>query len=388
MDADIIIMGGGAAGLMGAHLAGATGARVLVLERGSAPARKVLASGGGHCNVTNTSADHTRYISGNPSFTRSALARYTPADALAYLRQHGIAYEEREEGRVFLLGSSRAMKDALLHDCRAAGVRVGLNAGVRSARKTGGAFTVETARGTFSTPRFVIAAGGQSWESLGATPDGYALARAFGHTVTPLRPGLVPLVLGRSNPLQGLAGLAFRASVSTGGHAYTDQVLVTHKGLSGPAILQASSHWREGEPVMLDLLPGMDAREWLDARRGSSRELRAVLAEALPRRLASALALSLDLPGPVRSLPDKAIRTVADALCAFTLRPTGTEGYPRAEVTVGGVDTREVSSRTMESALVPGLHFIGEVLDVTGELGGYNLHWAWASAHALAGSLA
>jgi len=380
--ADALILGAGASGLMCARTAAHRGKRVLVLDHGPRAARKVLASGGGHCNYTNLMAGPSRYQSDNPHFTRSALARYSPSDALDLLREHNIRYETRQEGQIFLKGSAALIADALMDDSLRAKATVVLGAKVSTVRLSDGSFEVMTSKGAFRAPRLVVAMGGKSWSALGATGTGYQIARQFGHDITELRPGLVPLSLKGKSPFSGISGLAFRATVTASGHEFTGDALVTHRGLSGPAILQASSYWLPGQSIRLDLLPGEDARQWLMEHRDSRMELRTLLAQKLPKRLASAMASHLGGPSPMNSFSDRQLRKFADTLGGLDIYPSGTEGFPKAEVTVGGVDTAKVSSKSMESQLTPGLFFTGEVLDVTGELGGFNLHWAWASGHA------
>lgn len=403
----LIILGAGASGLMAASLAARNGQSVIVLDHGPRPARKVLVSGGGRCNFTNlgtgasdyASHYYSHYISANPQFTRSALARYTPEQALEFLDAHNIRYEVREQGRVFLKKSATQVVDALVRDCQRAGVNIVLKAEIISATHGAGGFAVKTSKGEFQSRRLVIATGGKSWKGIGATGLGYQLAGQFGHTVTELRPGLVPLVLGgKSNPFKDLSGISFTGEITvatnTGRHSYTDEVLVTHRGISGPAVLQASSHWQKGTALWLNFLPDLPSLAdnsvlvWLTKNRHRKTELKNLLAERLPKRLAHALAGHFGGSAPMNSYADKTLRQIAQGLDSMELRPTGTEGFKNAEVTTGGVDTRGVSSKTMESLILPGLYITGEVLDVTGELGGYNLHWAWASAHAAGEALA
>ena len=386
--ADIIILGAGASGLMCASLASSKGQTVTVLDSGPRPARKVLVSGGGKCNYTNLNADASHYISSNPSFTRSALARFSPDNALEFLDAHNIKYEVREQCRVFLIKSAAQVADALVNDCQKAGGKIVLKADIASVSQAGDGFTVKTSKGEFQSKQLVIATGGKSWKGIGATGLGYQLARQFGHEVTELRPGLVPMVLGASgNPFKGLSGISFTCEVTEvkSGRAFTDEVLITHRGISGPAVLQASSHFQNGGLLKLNILPGEDTEDvlgWLTENRSRKTELKNLLAERLPKRLAYALSENSGGSAPMNSYADKTLSHIAGMLNSMELRPSATEGFPNAEVTVGGVDTRRVSSKTMESLITPGLYITGEVLDVTGELGGYNLHWAWASAHA------
>ncbi len=392
-EADVIILGAGASGLMCASLASGSDQsvagsdrKITVLDHGPRAARKVLISGGGRCNFTNLNADASHYISQNPRFARSALARFTPEDALHFLDAHKIRYEVRQEGRVFLKKSALHVIDALLKDCQKAGVNLVLKTEIIGVSHDADGFTVTTSNGAFVGKRLVIATGGKSWKGIGATGLGYQLARQFGHEVTALRPGLVPLVLGGENPFKGLSGISFTGQIivktGSGQYSCTDEVLVTHRGLSGPAVLQASSFWQDGGLIKLNFLSGEDALTWLTDNRSRRTELKNLLAERLPKRLAYALAEHLGGSSPMNSYADKSLRLIAQRLSSMELRPQGTEGFNNAEVTVGGVDTRRVSSKTMESLIQPGLYIIGEVLDVTGALGGYNLHWAWASAHA------
>ncbi len=398
---DVLILGAGASGLMCASLAAGSGQppsgssqKITVLDHGPRAARKVLVSGGGRCNYTNLNADASHYISQNPRFARSALARFTPGDALEFLDAHKIRHEVRQHGRVFLKKSALQVADALVRDCQKSGVNIVLKAEILSVSHDADVFTVTTSKGAFACKRLVIAMGGKSWKGIGATGLGYQLARQFGHEVTPLRSGLVPMVLGSNNPFKGLSGISFTGEVmvegmvdgKTGRRSYADEVLVTHRGLSGPAVLQASSLWQDGGHMKLNFLPDVDALLWLTENQSRRTELKNLLAEHLPKRLAKRLAdrLAEHLGGsaPMNSYSGKTLCQIARTLNSMELRPQGTEGFAQAEVTVGGVDTRRISSKTMESLITPGLYITGEVLDVTGELGGYNLHWAWASAHA------
>ncbi len=353
---------------------------MLVLEHGPRAARKVLVSGGGQCNFTNLNADFTRYQSDNPDFPRSALSRFTPRTVLDLLHEHRIDWEEREDGKIFLTQSAARVVEALVHDCRESGAKVLFGQSINSVKKQGDAFEISTVKGVFSGKRLVVATGGKSWKSLGSTGFGYQLARQFGHDITELRPGLVPLVLSGKTVFMGLSGISFRAGVTTARRTFSGDVLVTHRGLSGPAVLQASSFWRESESLLLNFMPGEDAGNWLVAHGRERIELKNLLAQRLPRRLAHGLAAHCGGSAPMHSLSERRLRLIAEVLGAFELIPSGTEGFGHAEVTVGGVDTRHVSSKNMESLITPGLFFIGELLDVTGELGGFNLHWAWASA--------
>lgn len=384
---EVLVIGGGAAGLMCAATAGARGRSVLVIEHANRVGKKILMSGGGRCNFTNTGASPANYLSDNPHFCRSALARYTPRDFIALVERHRIAYHEKELGQLFCDDSSKHIVAMLVAECEAAGVRIATGCAVeRVAAREGGGYTVHTAQGVFAAPSLVVASGGLSIPSMGASGFGYALARQFGHTVLPTRAGLVPLTLsGRpQEQLADLAGVSLPVRATAGKVAFDNAMLVTHRGISGPAILQISSYWQPGQPLHLDLLPGQDALAVLQAQRAArpAAELKTVLGDLLPRRFAQRLCEHWLPNRPMRQFNDPQLRQAAELLRAWPLVASGTEGYRTAEVTLGGVDTREVSQATFESKRAPGLHFIGEVLDVTGWLGGYNFQWAWASGHA------
>ncbi|MDO9454157.1 MAG: NAD(P)/FAD-dependent oxidoreductase [Stagnimonas sp.] len=392
MSHDVIIVGGGAAGLFCAFQAGLRGQNVLVIEHANKVGKKILMSGGGRCNFTNLGTTHANFLSANPHFCKSALARYTPWDFVALVQQHGIAYHEKELGQLFCDESSKLIVNLLLKECEAAGVRIEIECSVSAVDKTASGYAVHTSRGTFKAPKLVVATGGLSIPSMGATGFGYTLAKQFGHTVLPTRAGLVPLTLS-GKPLEqwsDLSGVALPVEATSGKAQFRNQLLVTHRGLSGPAILQISSYWQPGGALTLDLFPQGDAEQWLTEQQqlhGNS-EVRTVLADALPKRFAQRFAELHAAPKLMRQLMHAEIRSLASALHAWPITPNGTEGYRTAEVTLGGVDTRELSSTTMESKRAPGLYFIGEVMDVTGWLGGYNFQWAWASAHACAEALA
>lgn len=384
---DVLIIGGGAAGLMCAITAGQRGKRVMVVEHANRVGKKILMSGGGRCNFTNTGTTPANYLSANPHFCKSALARYTPWDFIAMVERHGIAYNEKELGQLFCDESSKLIVKMLLDECAAAGVRVETSCSIeRVLHGDAGEFRLHTTRGEFSAPALVVASGGLSIPSMGASGFGYELARQFGHTVLPLRAGLVPLTLSGKHQerLQDLSGVAFAVEASCNGKSFHNYMLVTHRGISGPAILQISSYWQPGDELHLDLLPGMDALatlKQLQADRPAA-ELKTVLGELLPKRFAQRLC-EVWLPNrPMRQFNEPQLREIADVLASWPLIASGTEGYRTAEVTLGGVDTDELSSTTMQSRRVTGLYFIGEVVDVTGWLGGYNFQWAWASGHA------
>ena len=387
MDTDVIVIGGGAAGLMCALTAGRRGRRVRVVEHANRCGKKILMSGGGRCNFTNTGTTPANFLSANPHFCKSALARFRPEHFIAMVEAHGIAYHEKELGQLFCDESSKQIVAMLLAECADAGVRIDTSCAVEGIDALeGGGFRIATARGASVAPSLVVATGGLSIPSMGATGFGYELARRFGHEVLPTRAGLVPLTLS-GKPLEQyspLAGVSLPVEARAGKAAFRNAMLVTHRGLSGPSILQVSNYWQPGQPLELDLLPGLDAEAFLLERQRErpNAELRTVLAEAMPKRFAERLCeLWLD-SRPLRQYTHRQLPDIAHRLSHWPVQPSGTEGYRTAEVTLGGVDTRAVSSSTMESRLVPGLYFVGEVLDVTGWLGGYNFQWAWASGHA------
>ncbi len=384
---DAIVIGAGAAGLMCAITAGARSRRVLVLDHANKVGKKILMSGGGRCNFTNTGTGPDNFLSANPHFCKSALARYTPWHFIEMVDRHRIAWHEKAPGQLFCDVSSKLIVKMLLDECAAAGVELRTGCVVERVEQCdGGGFALHTSQGRFVAPALVVASGGLSIPSMGASGFGHELARRFGHGVLPTRAGLVPLTLsGRHQErLEGLSGVAVEVEARCNGQAFREAMLFTHRGVSGPAILQVSSYWQPGDDLRLDLLPGRDAHAWLteqQARRPDA-ELKTVLADALPRRFAQRLC-ELWLPSrPMRQYDPPQLRQVAMLLADWPLVASGTEGYRTAEVTLGGVDTDGVSSSTMQSRLVPGLYFIGEVLDVTGWLGGYNFQWAWASGHA------
>ncbi len=380
VETDVVIIGAGAAGLMCAIAAGRRGRRVLLLDHAAEPGAKILISGGGRCNFTNTATAPERFLSDNPHFARSALDRYTPEHFIALVRRHGIAFHEKTLGQLFCDGSARGIVAMLLEEAAAAGVDLRLAHRVTGLSK-GDLFHIETDHGAFAARALVLATGGLSIPKLGATGFAYDAARRFGLRVTPTRPGLVPLTF--DDPLlalmRPLAGVSLDTEVTYGRQRFREASLFTHRGLSGPAILQISSYWRDG-PILLNLLPDMDAAAFLlDRKRARPKaELRTVLAEPLPQRLAHALAADHD-GMRLADMPDRVLRDLARRLQAWAITPTGTEGFAKAEVTAGGIDTRDLSSKSMRAANVPGLFAIGEAVDVTGWLGGYNFQWAWAS---------
>ncbi|QSX77816.1 BaiN/RdsA family NAD(P)/FAD-dependent oxidoreductase [Agrilutibacter solisilvae] len=384
---DVLVIGGGAAGLMCAITAGQRGLRAVVIEHANRVGKKILMSGGGRCNFTNTGASPAQYLSANRHFCKSALARYTPAHFIELVDRHGIAWHEKELGQLFCDESSKQIVKMLLDECEAAGVRIHTQCSIeRVAHGDSGQFHLHTTRGAFSAPALVVASGGLSIPSMGASGFGFELARQFGHSVLPTRAGLVPLTLSGKHQerLEDLSGVAFPVEARCGKAAFHNHLLITHRGISGPAILQISSYWQPGDDLRLDLLPGQDALESLhrwQAQRPAA-ELKTVLGDVLPKRFAQRLC-EVWLPNrPMKQYNEPQLRELAAQLEAWPLVASGTEGYRTAEVTLGGVDTDELSSSTMQSRRVPGLYFIGEVVDVTGWLGGYNFQWAWASAHA------
>jgi len=388
---DVLVIGAGAAGLMCALTAGQRGRRVLVIEHANKVGKKILMSGGGRCNFTNTGTAPENYLSANPHFCKSALARYTPWHFIDMVDRHAIAWHEKELGQLFCDESSKLIVRMLLDECAGAGVEIRTHCSVEHVEQPdGGGFRLRTTQGRFSAPSLVVASGGLSIPSMGASGFGYELARQFGHALLPTRAGLVPLTLSGKHHerLEGLSGVALPLTARCNGQAFTNSMLVTHRGVSGPAILQISSYWQPGDDLRLDLLPGSDALEVLQqaqARRPAA-ELKSVLADLLPRRFAQRLCevwlQHLRPSRPMRQFSAQELGTLAGLLSDWPLVASGTEGYRTAEVTLGGVDTDGVSSTTMQSRTVPGLYFIGEVLDVTGWLGGYNFQWAWASGHA------
>ncbi len=380
----MVIIGGGAAGLFCAIEAGRRGRRVLVLERAGAVGKKIAISGGGRCNFTNINTRPENFLSANPRFCHSALARYTPADFVALVEKHRIEYYEKKLGQLFCRESSRDIINMLLKECERAGVEVRVNCDVSAIVKEG-AFTVETNQGRFEAESLVIATGGLSIPKIGATDFGYRVARKFGLKIINPRPALVPLTLTESDlrALKPLSGVSVPAEVECRGARFRENILITHRGLSGPAILQISSYWSRGDSVVVDLLPEHDFQRQLVAERSNNSTLPTLLSQHLPRRFAQ---VWCELHVPSRPLISqysaKEIEGIARCVHAWPITPAGTEGFQKAEVTLGGVDTNELSSKTMEARRVPGLYFIGEVVDVTGHLGGYNFQWAWASGYA------
>jgi hypothetical protein len=380
---DVIVVGAGAAGLMCAMEAGKRGRSVLVLEHAERPGKKILISGGGRCNFTNLHATPENYLSGNPDFCKSALARYMPADFLRLVDTHGIAWHEKKLEQLFCDISSRLIVEMLLKECEAARVEIKLNCRVNAVRRNGG-FALETSLGVLECDSLVIAAGGLSIPKIGATDFGYRVAEQFGLRIIPPQPGLVPLTFGDTErrAFADLSGISVDATVSAGEASFRENLLFTHRGLSGPAILQISNYLGSGEAVTVDLLPDQPARELWRAEGRSNKELKTVLGQVLPQRFAQQWCDLYAPSRPMNRYSTQELEGIARRLHGWKITPAGTEGYAKAEVTRGGVDTGELSSKTMESRRAGGLYFIGEVVDVTGWLGGYNFQWAWASGHA------
>ena len=379
---DVIILGAGAAGLMCALTAGQRGRKVLLLDHADKVGAKILISGGGRCNFTNLHSAPDRFLSGNTDFCKSALGRYTQADFISLVERHRIPYHEKTLGQLFCDGSARAIVTMLLAECARGGVDVRVNHTVTDISHTD-CFCLETTRGGFTASALVLATGGLSIPKMGATGFAYDVARRFGLGVTEQLPGLVPLkatpeTLGFD---QILAGVSLEAIASCAKQSFRESILFTHRGLSGPAILQISSYWRQGDTISLDLTPAYEANGFLLERKRSRprAEAKTLLAEILPARLAHALAEACLPPGPIANVPDRTLVAFAARLKRWEVQPTGSEEWSKAEVTLGGIDTRDLSSKTMEARDVPGLYAIGEALDVTGWLGGYNFQWAWSS---------
>jgi len=385
---DAIILGAGGAGLMCAAVAGQRGRRVLLIDHAPEAGRKILISGGGRCNFTNLDVAPDRYLSANPQFARSALSRYTAADFIALVDRYGIAWHEKTLGQLFCDGSAKQIVAMLLDECAAGGVTLHLGDAIRDVSHADGHYRVDYGERSATAPALVIATGGPSIPKLGATGFAYDLARRFGLKVVEPRPALVPLTLPHEEALfHSLAGVATPVVARAGSASFAEAALFTHRGLSGPAILQISSYWRHGQPIAIDFLPGRQG--WLvAAKRARPRAtLRSVLGDLLPDRLAETLAERIALPGALDEKRNAALAEVEQRLADWQFRPNGTEGFAKAEVTVGGISTDGLSSKTMEARKMPGLYAIGEAVDVTGWLGGYNFQWAWASGWAAAQAL-
>ncbi len=387
---DVIILGAGAAGMMAAIEAGKRGRSVLVVDHARAPGEKIRISGGGRCNFTNinatVAAGRDRFISQNPRFALSALARYTPDNFIALVKQYGIAFHEKTLGQLFCDGPSQQIINLLTGEMSKAGVKLELGEAVESVETAPTGFTVTLSTGIVTATSVIVAMGGKSIPKMGATPKGYHLATQFGLRVTDTRPALVPLTYepGIMERIAPLSGVSAEVIATANKKSFREALLFTHRGLSGPAILQISSYWREGDPISINLLPDLDLTavlQWARNETPKSR-LQTVLAELMPKRLAQTMAEEIGIANMMGDFSDKKIAAVVEAIQRWTTKPTGSEGYRTAEVTLGGVDTRDLDSNTMEARNVPGLFFIGEVVDVTGWLGGYNFQWAWASGWA------
>lgn len=381
---DAIVIGAGAAGMMCAAQIGQRGRRVLLIDHAAKLGEKIRISGGGRCNFTNLHCLPANFISHNPAFCRSALARYTPQDFIALIERHGIAYEHKTLGQLFCRDSARQIIAMLKEECQRGDVSWWMPCQVSRVGRAGNDFSVDTDRGTAVATSLVIATGGLAAPKVGATPFGYRIAEQFGLKVVPPAPALVPLAFDPETMARygELSGVSIEAEVSCNGQRFRENLLLTHRGLSGPAILQISSYWRGGDTIEIDLLPGVDIEARLRAAADSRVQLDNWLAQFLPRRLSQRWCEAHGLAKPLNEFSSDELREVAIGLHRWRVRPSGTLGYNKAEVTLGGVDTACLSSKTMEARAVPGLFFVGEVVDVTGHLGGYNFQWAWASGHA------
>ena len=380
---DVVIIGGGAAGLMCGRVAGRRGRSVLILDHAAKPAEKIRISGGGRCNFTNLHSSPAAFLSNNRHFCKSAFTRYTQDDFVQLVTQHQIAFHEKKLGQLFCDDSAQQIIDMLLDECKAAGAELRLNTKVLSIEASGDGYLIDLGNAQIQCRSVVIATGGLSIPKIGATRFGYDIARQFGLKVTSVKPALVPLTFQAAflERCRKLSGLSVDAEVSYGKTTFREGLLFTHRGLSGPSILQISSYWDEGETLKINLLPDMDASGWLRARKTETprQEVLTVLSENLPRRLAADILEEMGVSGRLADLPNKMLSRLGERLNRWQVSPSGTEGYRTAEVTLGGVDVGELSSKTMEARHQPGLFFIGEVVDVTGHLGGYNFQWAWSS---------
>jgi predicted Rossmann fold flavoprotein len=383
---DVLVLGAGAAGMMAAIEAGKRGRRVLVVDHAKAPGEKIRISGGGRCNFTNVNTKGDRFISQNPKFALSALSRYTPDKFVALVKAYGIAFHEKTLGQLFCDGSSVQIVNLLTSEMAKAGVTLQLATAIEAVNKTETGFRVTLADGEVVAQSLIVATGGKSIPKMGATGLAYRLAEQFGLAVTETRPGLVPLTFEPRvlETLSPLSGIGLEAVVSANKRSFREAMLFTHRGLSGPSILQISSYWREGDAISVNLLPDLDVPQMLKDARGATPKLalQTVLAAHLPKRVAQMITERIGLGGMMGDMSDKKIAAAAETLTRWTLKPTGSEGYRTAEVTLGGVDTRGLDSTTMAARSVPGLFMVGEAVDVTGWLGGYNFQWAWASGWA------
>ena len=390
LQTDVVVIGAGAAGLMCAFTAAARGRRVLLLDHANKAGKKILMSGGGRCNFTNMYTEPANFLSGNPHFCKSALARYTQWDFIEMVSRHGVPYHEKKLGQLFCDNKAGDILDMLLDECRQAGVALHLNTSVQSVERNEDGYRLQSGAGELACQSLVIATGGLSSPTLGASGFGYQIARQFGHSVLPTRAGLVPFTITEPQ-LKGICEALSGTSVedclvSCNGQSFKENILFTHRGLSGPAILQISSYWQPGDVIEINLLPHLNLVDWLAEQRRErpNTELKTLLGELFTRKMAGLLAEHWFISRPLKQYSPAELEDVSEKLGNWQLVPAGTEGYRTAEVTLGGVDTREVSSKTMESQKAPGLYFVGEVLDVTGHLGGFNFQWAWASGYAAA----
>lgn len=381
MKYDVIVIGGGAAGLFCAIEAGKRGRRTMVVEHNTQVGRKIIISGGGRCNFTNTNTKPENFISRNPHYAKSALARYTPQDFIELVRRYKIEFYEKKLGQLFCRERSEQVVEMLVAECRRAKVKIETSCSISEVRLDS-KFVLETTHGHFECESLVIATGGLSFPKIGATDCGYRIAKQFGLKIIQTRPSLVPLISADASGFGKLAGISVDAAVSTNGHDFRENILFTHRGFSGPAILQISNYWDKNVNVEIDLIPGVDAEELLRQNHSSRQTVSNFLGKYLPTRFAAVLAERESLDKPINQLSRKELQVIANVLNAWKVKFHETEGWHKAEVTLGGVSTDELSSQTMESKKVPGLYFIGEVVDVTGWLGGYNFQWAWSSGHA------
>jgi len=387
---DVVVIGAGAAGLMCAFSAAARGRQVLLLDHANKAGKKILMSGGGRCNFTNLYTEPANFLSGNSHFCKSALARYTQWDFIEMVSRHGVPYHEKKLGQLFCDNKASDILGMLLDECEQASVDLRLQTTVQNIDKVADGYQLQTNAGPVTCQSLVIATGGLSIPTLGASGFGYQVARQFGHNVLPTRAGLVPFTITEpqlKSMCEALSGTSVEdCLVSCNGQSFRENILFTHRGLSGPAILQVSSYWEPGDAIEINLLPHLDLSEWLDEQRRErpNTELKTLLGELFTRKMAGLLAEHWFASKPLKQYSANELAEIAERLACWRLVPAGTEGYRTAEVTLGGVDTKEVSSKTMESLKSPGLYFVGEVLDVTGHLGGFNFQWAWASGFAAA----
>ena len=385
---EVVIIGAGAAGLMCAFSAAARGRKVMLIDHANKAGKKILMSGGGRCNFTNMYTEPGNFLSQNPHFCKSALARYTQWDFIAMVAKHGVPYHEKKLGQLFCDNKSSDILEMLLNECEQAGVSLHLDTSVQQIDKLDSGYRLQTTLGQLDCQSLVVATGGLSIPTLGATGFGYQIAKQFGHTLLPTRAGLVPFTI--TDQLKALcselSGTSVDCLVSCNSQSFRENILFTHRGLSGPAILQISSFWEPGDSVEINLLPDHDALQWLQGQQAErpNSELKTLLGELFTKKMANLISEHWFVSKPMKQYTPAELAEVASRLSAWHVVPAGTEGYRTAEVTLGGVDTREVSSKTMESLKSPGLYFIGEVLDVSGHLGGFNFQWAWASGYAAA----